>query len=501
MKLSAHIPGKRWLFIGHRWMGIVLCLFFLLWFVSGVVMMYVGYPKLTPAERMAHLPPLAASGVLLTPDAALSASGVSGAREIRLAVDAAGRPAYRITQKKLHGKTAEAPIVIFADDGSRLASINEATAKKAAETYCRMEQPGCSAAYLGQVDEDGYTHSKALDPYRPLHLFAIDGGAVWLYVSSRTGEVVRDATQAERFWNWTGAWLHWLYPFRGGLLDAWWHDIVVWSSTIGTVLAITGILIGILRWRFRRRYASGHRTPYREGWMRWHHLTGLVFGTLAATWVFSGLMSMNPWSVFGRSPPRPTLEAYAGGPWHASELRLPDGLLAGGDVRELVWTGGAGRHLLQVHRKAGTELRDPAGGLPVVLTPGTISKAVRALLPAAPTPGLQVLERYDTYYYGRVPHTMTGHVEKPLPIWRYVFNDAAGTWFHVDPSTGAVISELDRTGRVRRWLFSFLHSFDWMPLLERRPVWDILLIVLSLGGISISITGIRIGWRRLIRAN
>ena len=36
----------------------LLCAFFAMWFVSGVVMMYVGYPKLTQAERLAHLPPL-----------------------------------------------------------------------------------------------------------------------------------------------------------------------------------------------------------------------------------------------------------------------------------------------------------------------------------------------------------------------------------------------------------------------------------------------------------
>ena len=42
-----------------------------------------------------------------------------------------------------------------------------------------------------------------------------------------------------------------------------------------------------------------------------------------------------------------------------------------------------------------------------------------------------------------------------------------------------------------------LHSWDWLPLLERRPLWDVLLIVLSLGGAVMSVTGVVIGWRRL----
>ncbi|HEY9274672.1 MAG TPA: PepSY domain-containing protein, partial [Achromobacter sp.] len=31
--------AKRWLYLIHRWAGIVLCLFFAMWFISGVVMM------------------------------------------------------------------------------------------------------------------------------------------------------------------------------------------------------------------------------------------------------------------------------------------------------------------------------------------------------------------------------------------------------------------------------------------------------------------------------
>ena len=42
-----NIPIKRWLLLTHRWLGIGTCLLFFLWFLSGVVMMYVGHPKLT----------------------------------------------------------------------------------------------------------------------------------------------------------------------------------------------------------------------------------------------------------------------------------------------------------------------------------------------------------------------------------------------------------------------------------------------------------------------
>ena len=59
---------RRWLYIGHRWVGIVTCLFFAMWFISGVVMMYVAFPGLTDKERLAALPDIQWQKGLLSPD-------------------------------------------------------------------------------------------------------------------------------------------------------------------------------------------------------------------------------------------------------------------------------------------------------------------------------------------------------------------------------------------------------------------------------------------------
>ena len=82
-------------------------------------------------------------------------------------------------------------------------------------------------------------------------------------------------------------------------------------------------------------------------------------------------------------------------------------------------------------------------------------------------------------------------------MWRVVFADPHATWVHIDPRTGTVLGRTDTHRRTSRWLFSMLHSWDWLPLLERRPLWDVVLIVLSLGGTALSVTGVVVGWRRL----
>ena len=75
-----------------------------------------------------------------------------------------------------------------------------------------------------------------------------------------------------------------------------WSRIVIWSSGIGTFAAILGIVIGI--WMYspskRYRYAGAPTSiPYR-GQKRWHTIFGLIFGLGAATWAFSGMLSMDP---------------------------------------------------------------------------------------------------------------------------------------------------------------------------------------------------------------
>src|SRR3982751_3199958 len=39
----------------HRWLGVTFCLFFAMWFSTGIVMHFVPFPALTESERVAGL--------------------------------------------------------------------------------------------------------------------------------------------------------------------------------------------------------------------------------------------------------------------------------------------------------------------------------------------------------------------------------------------------------------------------------------------------------------
>ena len=73
------------------------------------------------------------------------------------------------------------------------------------------------------------------------------------------------------------------------------------------------------------------------------------------------------------------------------------------------------------------------------------------------------------------------------------------TWVYVDPSRGAVVQRNEKVTRLRRWLYQGLHSLDFPFLYYKRPLWDIVVIVLSIGGTVLSAATMVPAWRRLKR--
>ena len=64
---------------------------------------------------------------------------------------------------------------------------------------------------------------------------------------------------------------------------------------------------------------------------------------------------------------------------------------------------------------------------------------------------------------------------------------------------GAIVLKEERLSRVNRWLYHGLHSLDFPFLYGRRPLWDIVIVVLCLGGLVLSATTLLPAWRRLLR--
>ncbi|MDQ8731060.1 PepSY domain-containing protein [Bradyrhizobium sp. LHD-71] len=473
--------ARRWLYIGHRWLGIVTCLFFAMWFISGVVMMYVAFPGLSDKERLAALPEIVWQRVALSPDDAMKAANATRyPRDLRLTM-LAEEPVYRFID--WDGKRQ----VISAVDGRPITQVSEQTALAVAKHHPASKSPELEEV----VDRDQWSVTARYNPARPLYLVALaDDAGTKLYVSSRSGEIVLDTDRAERFWNWLGSIPHWIYPTvlrKDGPL---WRLVVLWISGICLIVGMTGIWVGILRVRLRRRYASGHITPYRD-WMAWHHVTGLIAGIFVLTWMFSGWLSLNPGDYFAsRNTPREVLQRYAGHDAPTIAAKLPAPQRASVEAR-FVWLDGTPTTIL-ASRDGTLTPTDVTSGDVAPLPQDRLWTAATKLLPQASLVNRSIVEQYDAYWYAH-------HQHRELPVLRAMFDDDAQTWFHISPVTGEIVGRTDSSRRTYRWLFNALHSFDFQLLLMHRPAWDIVVLLLSVVGTIVSVSGIVIGWRYLRR--
>ncbi|MCH7565426.1 MAG: hypothetical protein IH968_16560 [Gemmatimonadetes bacterium] len=105
-----------------------------------------------------------------------------------------------------------------------------------------------------------------------------------------------------------------------------------------------------------------------------------------------------------------------------------------------------------------------------------------------------LLDEYDSYHYSR-------DQQAPLPILRVKFDDPNQTWLYIDPASGRLSRSLHRLDRVERWIYHGFHSLDFGFWYYKRPIWDIGIIVLSLGGLASSAIGVFLGTRRLLRGS
>lgn len=473
---------RRWLYIGHRWIGIVTCVLFAMWFASGFVMMYVAFPNLTDKERLAALPDIAWDKVLLAPDRAMAVAGVMRyPRDLRLTM-LNDEPVYRLLGWDGRRQT------ISAVDGRAIDRITPEQALAVARLY-----PSATGAQLvGRVDRDQWSVTASFDSLRPLFLIALgDPAGTQLYVSERSGEIVLDTTHAERVWNWFGSIPHWIYPTVLRKDAGLWRQVVLWISGISMVVAASGIWIGILRMRLRRRYSGGAITPYR-GWLAWHHVTGFFAGVFVLTWIFSGWLSLNPGGFFsGREPSRDMALRYAGHDAPSVAAEFPSRVQVDAVESRFVWLGG--RPLVVLVDRGGLQMAaDPATGAAAPLSDARIFEAASQLMPQAAMVKRLRLEQHDAYWYSH-------HQKRSVPVLRVGFDDEAQTWFHIDPRSGEILNRIDNSRRSYRWLFNALHSFDFQLLLSYRPAWDTVVWLLSLFGLTISVSGIVIGWRRLCR--
>ncbi|MGA2602502.1 MAG: PepSY domain-containing protein [Bryobacteraceae bacterium] len=475
----------------HRWMGVAFCVLFPMWFLSGFVMMYRGFPYVDPEDRLRRAVELDAARILVTPERALAAAGVSASpSQIRLnSLD--GRPVYRFA----FGRRL---VLVFADDGQRIDAIPQEMALRIASAWTGFSPRTASPQGL-RVQDYPWTFYSTVRPYGPFYKFSFPNREE-VYVSQSTGEVVQDTTPASRIGAYFGAIPHWLYFAWLQSNPSLWAQAVIWLAGAGAVMSFLGLVAGVWlyspsqRYRFRGARSS---IPF-AGLKHWHVVLGLIFGIVTCSWVFSGLLSMGPFS-FLNDRGLPDLERAL------RQDRIDIAKFAAKSPREAI----AEAHGLKVkelefalldkapfylakHASRESRIVPVSGDSQDAFKTEQIIGAVKQA--AAPTgiAATRLVTAYEPYYVDR-------ENRMPLPAVYVQLNDAGRSSYYIDPRTGMVVQSYGTRSRWNRWLYHGLHSIDLPWLYSHRPAWDIVVILLLLGGTSLSITSLSIAWSLLRR--
>jgi hypothetical protein len=330
---------------------------------------------------------------------------------------------------------------------------------------------------------DQWSVPNNLDAHRPLYRIALgDTEGTELYVSSVTGEVVRDTTARERAWNYAGSVTHWIYPTA--LRRDWraW-DATVWTLSLAALLtALAGAALGALRVSPSRGHLA---SPYR-GWHAWHHWLGLACAVFVLTWITSGWLSMDHGRIFSTGK----LDAAESSALRGGRIAFDRAVSAvpPEGAREIEWFVLGGRVYRRDRFDATSQrliaIGEAAARERAYLQPPEITAAARRFSSACGN--ADVVRPGDAYAIHSVVPT--------APVYRVICGDM---WIHVDGADGEPLEKLDVSRRAYRWFYSALHTLDFPALGARPALRTALIVVLCALGLVFSVTAVVIGWRRI----
>ena len=478
----------RFILVVHRYLAVAVGMLMTLWCLSGFVMMYQAFPDVSPEERLRGLKPLVLDACCTLGDFRPHEDTPVGSFRMEMLLD---HPVLRVS-----GGNNDPATVINLRTGEALPALSEDQLLAVARDFARGNGWHGQPSLLGVINSDQWTLQNAPRNAPAWHVAINDAAGTELYINGRTGEVFQQTNRLERLLSWFGAIPHWLYPSMLRMNAALWTDVVIWTSVLGSFLAATGLYVGIQRLGLGRRASRQRISPYTGLWY-WHHLSGLVFGVLTLTWVFSGLLTMNPWGwLAGSSHEARLYQRELGGQARWGDIyRLLTSVTRGDhqlsgqtDLVQITPAGFEQRTWLLGHSRDGSTVRYNTLGEPSPLTPEQIEAAVRAL--DVPILDAGLLHTEDNYYYGHKR-------EVDLPVYRVLLDDSESTRLYINPDTG-VVRSVDNTRRLSRWLRTGLHDFDF-ALIRMRPLWDIVVMFLLAGVTFVCATGTWMALRRIYR--
>jgi len=478
----------------HRILGFCLSVLFLMWFLSGFVMIFHGFPRVTEQNSIEKQQAL--SKELQAMDSMLSVFPDTAALQ-SLSLDMhLDRPVFHLRGKAL-------PPNIYADSLQAF-EIN------ARDAIPLTVAQWCAAPVL-RVDTmrklNQWIPFERLKSELPIYKYTFaDEEKHELYISSKTGKVLQYTNRKQRFWAWLGAIPHWVYFTSLRQHQTLWTNFVIWSSGISCIMCLSGIILGAkVFWRTRRK---GFKPPYKKLWYRWHYISGLAFGVFAITFAFSGLMSMTdlphwmkkkPANAQQQPPPgrRGSNMQGSGRALQLEAFKLDYRTVVANidGIKKIEWATHRQHPYYRISANGKTshiDASDSASMRPFVLTKEMINQELKQHYGDSINYTLELITEYDNEYFARKASAA------PLPVYRAKVSDEMNTSIYYNPETLSQ-RRFDDNSRVRSFLYRGLHSLNFKFLTDRPALWYTVMFALLIGGTLLSLTGVVLSFKWIIR--
>ena len=477
---------KKLLYKFHRILGTLLSILFVLWFLSGFVMIYHNFPKISNSEKYKGL-------------VAIDIHTLHHCDSILSALNSNSNTEYCILKAKSDGNFL---IETKDKDNTYLTDQNGTFGERYTYSEIYNYASNLNTSTISRIDT---IHS--LDRWLPYDKYIVDFPAYKfhykdslqseLYVSSLSGEGIQYTNSDNRFWAWIGAIPHWLYIANLRHNTDLWKGIVIWLSGIGSLLCITGLIIGFRSFYKRYKQKKEISSPYKRFAYKWHHILGFIFGIFVFTFAFSGMMSLQKvpqWIIKTYNTDFQTTATLNPLKKHPLEYALNYKTVLhqyAGSIKKLEWASFGDLDYYKAVIGDSMHYIDATSDRvkPLCLSQHDIKKRLQAIHPEPIT--IEELHDYDNYYIHK-------RNKLPLPVYKVSVADRDKSLYYINPYT-ADISYFNTNTKARKWTYQALHSFSIKWLLDRPVLWNILMWTTMIAGTFISLTGLYLSYKAIRR--
>ena len=223
-----------------------------------------------------------------------------------------------------------------------------------------------------------------------------------------------------------------------------------------------------------------------------HRYLGIAVGVLMAMWCLTGVVMM--YVSYPTLDEKDRLHDLTAIDWSGCCKIAGQALDGGASVRDFQLEMLAGRPVLYLSAAQVSRLVD--------LTTGTVIRRVSpeqaaTVVRAGDNTGRAGLTRLlDVIDYDQ--WTVSGGFNSDRPLYRFALGDAVGTQVYISSATGRAMQETTARQRFWNWVGAVPHWLYFTELRHRASLWTQVVIVASLVGCFLVVTGLYIGLRQLM---